>query len=531
MDILELLAVVGVAIVLMGWVSRRTRSSEPLLMLAAGCVIGLTPPFDDVTLAPEVVLLIFLPALLYWEALTSSVREIRNNFRSIALQSTGLVLATALAVAATAHALGYSWPIAFVLGAVLAPTDAAAVAAIAKAMPRRILTVLRSESLLNDGTALVLLAVAIEGAVDQAPFSWSALLVDFTVSYAGGAAIGAAIALVLVPVRRRLADPLLHSVLSLVTPFVAFLPAELAHVSGVLAVVSCGLVATRIGPRVIRSDARLQAYAFWEVTGYVLNSGLFVLMGIQLPAVLRTIDADSLLPVTAGALLVAAAVFGTRLVWFYSVPYLVRMVDRRPAQRARRITAAHRLPLAWAGMRGGISLAAALTVPAFTADGRPLAQREAVVYITVVVIVLSLALLGPTLPTVVRRARYAEDQEPASEYALAHRHLTEAALSALPELAPRYGVPGDTAAVLADEMAQRATTTPESAQRHADNSRLTLALIQVQRQALTGLRDAGRIDDTVLRSVQEILDLEEMRLARKDAAFGRIHAQQLSHEP
>jgi CPA1 family monovalent cation:H+ antiporter len=190
MESLELIVVVAVGVLAMGRLSRRTGLSEPLLLLGAGCLIGLTPSFAAFALSPDVVLFLFLPVLLYWEALTSSVREIRNNFRSIALQSTGLVLATAVAVAAVAHALGYSWPIAFVLGAVLAPTDAAAVSAVAEAMPRRILTVLRAESLLNDGTALVLLAVTIEVVTDEQPVSWSGTAVAFAESYAGGILIG-----------------------------------------------------------------------------------------------------------------------------------------------------------------------------------------------------------------------------------------------------------------------------------------------------------------------------------------------------
>lgn len=186
---LELIVVVAVGVLAMGWLSRRTGLSEPLLLLGAGCLAGLTPPFAGFALSPEVVLFLFLPALLYWEALTSSVREIRNNFRSIALQATGLVLATAVAVAA-----------------------------VAKAMPRRILTVLRAESLLNDGTALVLLAVTIEVVTDERPFSWSGTALAFVESYVGGIVIGVAIALLLIPVRRRLPAPLLHSALSVATP-------------------------------------------------------------------------------------------------------------------------------------------------------------------------------------------------------------------------------------------------------------------------------------------------------------------------
>ncbi|PBD01878.1 sodium/proton antiporter (CPA1 family) [Streptomyces sp. Ag82_O1-15] len=517
---LELIVVVAVGVLAMGWLSRRTGLSEPLLLLGAGCLVGLTPPFAGFALSPDVVLFLFLPALLYWEALTSSVREIRNNVRSIALQATGLVLATAVAVAAVAHALGYSRPIAFVLGAVLAPTDAAAVAAVAKAMPRRILTVLRAESLLNDGTALVLLAVTIEVVTEERPFSWSGTALAFVESYAGGIVIGVAIALLLIPVRRRLPEPLLHSALSVATPFLAYLPAELLHVSGVLAVVTCGLVTTRFGPRVIGSDARIQAIAFWEVASYLLNGALFILVGIQLPATVRALTSVSLAQAAIAACAVSVAVIGTRLLWFYSVPYLVRFLDRRPQQRDRRITAPQRLPLAWAGMRGAISLAAALTVPAVTAEGHVVEQRDAVVFITAVVIVVTLTFLGPTLPTVVRRARFPEDEVKTAELTLARCHMSSAALRALPELAQRFGVPEAATLRMTQDIEDRMAPAPGSTRRRESVRRLELALLQVKRDTLRDLRDTGRIDDIVLRTVQEVLDVEEVRLGRKahDAA-------------
>ncbi|MFI6036037.1 Na+/H+ antiporter [Streptomyces sp. NPDC051315] len=522
MESLELVVAVAAAVLVTGWTARRTGLSEPLLLLGAGCLMGLTPAFDAITLSPEVVLLLFLPALLYWEALTSSVREIRHNLRTIALQSTLLVLVTALAVAVVAHAFGHPWPLALVLGAVLAPTDAAAVAAVARAMPRRILTVLRTESLLNDGTALVLLAVTIEVVAEDAPFSWAGTSLRFVESYAGGIAIGVAVALLLRLIRRRLGDPLLHSVLSVATPFFAFLPAELLHVSGVLAVVTCGLVSSRYGPRVISPDARVQATAFWEVTSHLLNSALFVLVGTQLPAAVRALTSTDLLRAVTVALAVSAAVVGTRFLWFYSVPYAVRLVDRRPVQKERRIGAAQRLPLAWAGMRGAISLAAALTIPAVTAEGRPLEHRDAIVFTTVVVIVVTLTVLGPTLPAVVRRARFDTDEEQTAESLLAHRHLSAAALRALPALARRYGVEGNTVAHLERDISDRLHGGEDATRRSHGAHQLETALLHVKRQALTELRDAGRIDDIVLRGVQDVLDAEDVRLSIKAARMSGV---------
>ncbi|MFF4656337.1 Na+/H+ antiporter [Streptomyces sp. NPDC001381] len=517
MESLELIVAVAAAVLVSGWLARRTGLSEPLLLLGAGCLLGLTPVFDDLALAPEVVLLLFLPALLYWEALTSSVREIRHNLRSIALQSTALVLVTALAVGAVAHAFGYPWSVALVLGAVLAPTDAAAVAAVARAMPRRILTMLRTESLLNDGTALVLLAVTVEVVAEDVPVSWADTSLRFAESYAGGIAIGVAVALLLRHVRLRLRDPLLHSVLSVATPFFAFLPAELVHVSGVLAVVTCGLVSSRYGPRVIGSDARVQATAFWEVTSHLLNSALFVLVGIQLPAAVRALTSTDLVQAVAVAAAVSAAVVGTRFLWFYTVPYAVRVVDRRPEQRERRIGAAQRIPLAWAGMRGAISLAAALTIPTVTAEGRPVEHRDAIVFTTVVVIVVTLTVLGPTLPAVVRRARYDADDEQTAESVLAHQHLGTAALRALPELARRYCVAPGTVAQLERDISDRIDGGEDAVRRSRSAHRLETELLRVKRRALSELRDAGRIDDIVLRSVQDVLDAEEVRLSVKES--------------
>ncbi|NEW72925.1 Na+/H+ antiporter [Streptomyces rhizosphaericus] len=523
---LELIVVVVTAVLLMTWTARRLRVSEPLLLLIGGILIGLLPRFADIHLPPDVVLLLFLPALLYWESLTTSLREVKNNFRSIALQATGLVLVTALAVTVVAHALGYSWPLAFVLGAVLAPTDVSAVTAVARAMPRRMLTLLRTESLLNDGTALVLLAVSLEVLTTGEPFSWAHTAMRFLEAYAGGAAVGAATALLLVPVRRYMGDRILHSGLSVATPFLACLPAEALHVSGVLAVVTCGLVTSRVGPRVIGSDARLQATSFWEVTTFLLNGALFVLVGIQLPAAVRALTSISLLQATVIAAVVSATVVAARLAWFYTIPYVVRLLDRRPRQRERRISARQRLPLAWAGMRGAISLAAALTIPATTPGGRPLGQRDAVVFITVVVIVVTLAVLGPALPAVVRWARFGEDTAEAAEETLAVRHLATTALAEMAALAHRFDTPDAATAQIAKDLRKQATV--GLGETHDDGSldlrrqmnaayALQAALLDIKRAALSDLRRHSRIDDAVLLRVQRFLDAEEQHLRLRTA--------------
>ncbi|MEU8105684.1 Na+/H+ antiporter [Nonomuraea muscovyensis] len=507
---IEIMVVVVAAVLFLTWTARRLKVSEPMLLLAGGALVGLLPRFGDIPLPPDVVLLILLPALLYYESLTTSLREIRANVRSITLQATGLVVLTTAAVAVLAHAAGFSWPAAFVLGAVLGPTDAVAVAAVAHGLPRRTVTMLRAESLINDATALVLLAVALEAAVEGTPFSWGGTTLRVTVSYAGGIAAGLAAAGVIILIRRRWRDPMLNSGLSVLTPYLVFLPAELLHASGVLAVVTCGLALSQAGPRLISPTARLQAVSFWEVTTFLVNGALFVLVGMQLPAAVRGLSSFSLPRALLLALGVSVAVIGVRTLWFYTVPYVVRLLDRRPSQRERRISARHRLPLAWAGMRGAISLAAALSVPTVTAQGSPVQDRDAIVFITTVVILITLVLLGPPLPAVIRWARLPADPTQAEEERLAVREITRAALTALPEQAARLNVPAHLADALAQDLGSPDHHGRAEAAEHT--RRLRLALLQVKRATLIQLRDRRHIDDIVLRRLQGRLDAEQLRL-------------------
>ncbi|WP_181767991.1 cation:proton antiporter, partial [Streptomyces albidus (ex Kaewkla and Franco 2022)] len=324
---LEVVVVLLTAVLALSWAARRLGLSEPVFLLLGGVLIGTIPGFPSVHLPSDVVLLLFLPPLLYAETLSISLQQIRANLRVIVLLSVGLVLATALTVAGTAHGLGMAWPIAFVLGAVLAPTDATAVASVARGMPRRLLTTMRAESLVNDGTALVLFAVAVEIAIGETSFAWGPVIGQFALGYAGGIGIGAAVALLVIAVRHRLHDSAVESGLSLLTPFAAYLPAELAGVSGVLAVVVCGLIISHESPLLIEARSRVQTFAFWRVVTFLLNNSLFVLVGVQLPSAVLGLRTMS--PGQAGLLAAAVvgAVIGTRLLYINTTPYLIRAVD------------------------------------------------------------------------------------------------------------------------------------------------------------------------------------------------------------
>ena len=334
---LQVLVVVLLAVLVLSRLARWLNVPSPIVLLLGGVPLAFVPWTAGVALPPEVVLLLFLPALLYWESLTTSLREIRANLRVVVLTSVVLVLVTAGVVAAVGHTLGLSWPVAWVLGAVVAPTDATAVAAVAKGMPRRTLTTLRAESLVNDGTALVVFAIAVSVATGEQAFSWPSALGEFALSYLGGALAGVVVAWLAAQGRRIARDTLLENGISILTPFAAFLLAEQVHASGVLAVVVCGLVLSQVGPRTVSARTRLQARAFWQLTTFLLNGTLFVLVGMQLRSALAALQSYSLGEALLDALLVAAAVVGTRLVWTYTTPYLIRAVDRRPAQRLRRV--------------------------------------------------------------------------------------------------------------------------------------------------------------------------------------------------
>ena len=523
MQALEFAVAILAAVLVLTWGARRLGVSEPVVLLLGGIGLSFVPGLRDVSLPPDVVLFLFLPALLYWESLTTSLREIRENLRVIILLSVGLVLVTAAAVAAAAHALGLAWATAFVLGAVVAPTDATAVAAIGEGLPRRLLTTLRAESLINDGTALALFGVAIVVAVGGRQFSAGGAVLAFVVTYVGGAVAGAATAYVAILLRRLFGDPLLQNGVSLLTPLLAYLAAYAVHGSGVISVVVCGLILAHLGPLRIPAGTRVQAQNFWSLASFLINGALFVLVGLQVPhAVTALLDQGVFrLPEAAMfSVVTILVVIGVRIAWGFTVAYLIRILDRRPQQRLRRVGARARFVTSWAGIRGAVSLAAALAIPVtVVSTGAPFAARPLIVVVTAAVILATVIGQGLTLPAVIRWARLPPDTREHDEDVLARRTVSQAALDALPTEADRLGVPDAVREALAAEFHAYLQDLDveelvDSDEHHARQTemQLRLALLADKRRALVDLRDAGRIDDIVLLRVQSILDAEEVRL-------------------
>ncbi|WP_345523094.1 Na+/H+ antiporter [Nocardioides conyzicola] len=519
---LEMVVLLGVALVACGALARRYPIAPAILLVLVGVLVGFVPHLRHAQLPPEVVLLLFLPALLYWESLTTSLREIRNNLRVVVLTSTALVFATAGAVAVAAHALGLAWGPAWVLGAALAPTDATAVGVLARDLPRRTVTVLRAESLVNDGTALVLYGLAVGVTVGEEHLTGWHVSWLLVLAYGGGVLAGGLVGLVSWQVRRRMDDPMLESIAMLVTPFAAFLLADSIHGSGVLAVVSCGLFMSQVTPRITGAATRQLILPFWALSTTVLSSVLFVLVGLSAQSAFRGLTSTSLLRALVDTLVVTAVVIGVRWAWTYTTPYLIRLVDRRPQQRLRRVGARQRTVSAVAGFRGAVSLAAVLAVPHTVDSGAPFPDRDLIVLITCGVIVLTL-LQALLLPAVVRFARLPDDNSVAEEIQLAEELTLDAAIEAVEATAAELGSGEHVVARVRHELGKQRTLLAASGSegdpvvQHDDQyTSLQLALIGRRREALLELRDAQRIDDIVLRRVQARLDIEEVRISRTD---------------
>jgi len=517
-EIEPLLLALMVAVAGLSVLARLVRVPYPILLVLGGLVLGFLPGMPPVELPPELVLVVFLPPLLYWAGFFSSPRDLLADARAISMVAVGLVLATMAAVAVAAHAAidGLGWPAAFALGAIVSPTDPLAATAIGRRLgiPRRLITLLEGESLVNDASALVAYRLAVAAAVSGTFVAWQAGL-RFVVGAAGGVAVGLAVGWLVAELRRRLDDPVVEIVISVVTGYAAYLPAELLHVSGVLAAVAAGLYLGWRAPALASASTRLLGFSFWEVLVYLANAVLFILVGLQLHPILSGLAGTAVAVLVGQALLVSAVVIAVRLGWVFSVPYLIRVVDRRQSQVARRLGARERLVLGWSGMRGAVSLAAALALPL----DFPL--RNLILFLTFAVILATLVLQGLTLPTLIRRLRFQDDGSEQREELQARLAATHAALERLDELAVEDWTRDDTVERLHRLFEFRRRRLKERAGIWEDDGaqdrslayqRLVRELLVAQRQAIVVLRNQGQISNDVMHRIERELDLEDTRL-------------------
>jgi Na+/H+ antiporter len=512
----------GAVLVLMA-IARRVLIPYPIFLVIGGLILGFVPGVPSVALDPEIVFLIFLPPILWAAAYFTSLRDFQANIRPITLLAVGLVLATTAGVAAVAHAIvpGLGWPAAFVLGAIVSPPDAVAATAIARRLriPHRVVTILEGESLVNDAAALVLYRAGVVAAV-TGTFVLKETLWLFVLAAAGGVAIGLAVGYVTREALHHSEDSLVETAITLLVPYAAWILAERIHASAVLACVVGGLYVGRGFSAAVAPTTRIQARAVWDLLIFVLNGVIFVLIGLQLRAI-----RDAGLIERPGRLLLYGAVISAvavviRLVW---VP-LAAVIPRALSPALRRRDPMPPWPVvflvAWTGMRGIVSLAAALGLPLTTASGAAFPFRDEIIVITFVAILATLVVQGLTLSPLIRWLRLRDDMTLELEEAHARQQAGRAALARLDDLAIRPDTPPEDIErmrTLYTQRVQRASVIDpgvgaESARAQATVRRLRHETLSAERNALIALRDAGAISDDVLHRLEQELDIEAMRI-------------------
>jgi Na+/H+ antiporter len=525
MDQIESLIFLLGAAALLAQLARVVRIPYPIFLVLGGLALGFAPGLPTVEIPPEVIFVVFLPPLLNAAGFFSSPLDLRAHLRAISLLAVGLVLATIFAVAAAAHfVVGLSWPLAFVLGAILSPTDPVAAEAIFRRLgvPERVGTVVGGESLINDGTALVAFRLAVGVAAGTAAFSFADAGLNFLLVAGGGILVGLVMVFTVMPLWSRLKDASIQITFSVLIPYGVYIVAEeILHVSGILAVVTYGLAQGWRSPRLF-SDAstRIQALAFWGVLVFVLEAMLCVLLGQQLPAILENLGEYTVLEVLFYAVLVYAVVLGARLAFFFTVPYLHPVFDRLFRSRYLRGTWREYLVMSWSGMRGAVSLAAALTVP----EGGPFAaDRDLILFLTFAVILATLVLQGLTLPSLIKALGLREDGEAARIGELRARlEGARSALQRLDKICAENGLLAENERGMREYYEDRIARyeagieaggmTDEYAESSAAWRRWRRDLIEAEREAIIRMRDGGEISPETMRRIERDLDLEESRI-------------------
>jgi CPA1 family monovalent cation:H+ antiporter len=524
-----------VVVTLLSIAARRVHLPYPTVMVLGGLAISLIPRLPRVETDPELLLVLFLPPLLYAAAWFTSWRDFRANLRPISMLALGFVVFTTVIIAWAAHALipGMTWPAAFALGAIVSPPDAIAAVAITDRLgvPKRVVTILEGESLVNDATGLLLYRVAVAAAVTGA-FSLPVAAGQFVLMAGGGVLVGLALGLVTAQVHKRLEDPLRETVITLLTPYAVYLAAEQVHTSGVLAVVACGLYLSRRSHQLFSSSTRLQANAVWDTVVFLLNGLVFVLIGLQLPVILEGVSGSTLRAAAWYALVISVLVFVVRILWVfpvaYGTPLLIPRVRRaEPAPQWQNV-----LVVAFTAMRGVVSLAAALALPMVTLSGEPFPQRRLIIFLTFSVILATLVVQSLTLPLLIRALRLRADGGEHCEEWEARVRAADAALAHLREVTQRAPAPhDDVIRTLQDRYLARvsrlagcqgddevaAAMAEEGMSANAVESdgglrRLLLEALDVERRTIIDLRDRDVISDEVLRRIERDLDLEDIRL-------------------
>jgi monovalent cation/hydrogen antiporter len=518
-----LIGLLGI-VALLGQLARMIGVPYPIFLVLGGVGVGLIPAFPDVELPPEIIFLVFIPPLLLSAAFSSSPRDLWAHARPIGLLAVGLVLLTTGTVAAVAHfVIGLPWAAAFVLGAVVAPTDPVAAEATFRriGVTDRVHTIVGGESIINDGTALVAYNIAV-AAVVTGTFSVVQAGLEFLLVSGGGILLGAIVAVVVSPLYGRLADPTIVVVFTLIPAYFCFILAETLGVSGILAVVTLGLYVGWQTPKRFTARARVQSNSFWEVLTFLMDSLLFILVGLEFPLILKGIGEYSPAELLLYAALVCGAVIGLRLMWFFFAPSSVPALDKLLRTRYLRAPWQERLVMGWSGMRGAVSLAAALAIPLQTQAGADFPQRNLIIFLTYAVIFATLVFQGLTLPSLILRLGVRDEGHEARMAELAARvKATRAALGKLDDICDDENVPGRSSERLREIYEERirryesgleaGRITDEYRESSDAWMRWRHELFDAERDTIVTLRDRGEINADVMRRVERDIDLEELR--------------------
>lgn len=516
MLLLEIVLMLLLCAVALGWIARHFKFPYPIALVVGGAALSFIPNLPQLPFDPQLILVLVLPPILYQASLLTSWNDFKVNIRPIGLLAIGLVVATTLAVGAALKLVvpEVPWAVAFVLGAIVSPPDAVAATAILSRLniPRRIVTVLEGESLINDASGLVLYKFAV-AAVLTGTFSLADASLQFVGVSLGGIAAGIGIAFAFIAIHRRLGDPFIEVLTSLTIPYTVYIIAESLHVSGVLAVVATGLVRGRYTPGLVSAEMRILARSVWNILVFVLNSLIFMLIGIKMSDVLEKLGMYSVTNLIVWGLFISAVAIVVRFAWVYPATYLPRLLSKKERESTPPPPRRELFVISWCGMRGIVSLAAALALPVTLPNGEAFPHRDLVVFLTFFVIAMTLVGQGLTLPSFIRRLKVGSDWSIHKEQQRVRATMSAVAIAAIDDIMYNENAPAEWAEQLRAEITDRIELAAPGGQDLTPKTellaRLRRAAIAAERKELIRLWHANEISDEVMHHIEEILDYQE----------------------
>src|SRR6266571_54411 len=528
MSAVSLVLILLAATALLRFLSERLNVPHAVLLVLGGLALAVTPGLPRATLDPDVVFLIFLPPLLYSAAIRTSWRDFQMSLRPILLLGVGLVSVTILAVAAIAHAVvGLAWAPAFVLGAIISPPDAIAAIALTRQLKirRTLRTVLRGESLVNDATAFVAYRMAVKATI-SGTFSAGSAALQFAIAGAGGIAVGLAVGYAVVSLRRRL--PHLaeaENTISLLTPFAAFIPAEHLGLSSVLAVVAVGLYVGHQAPRFISPGTRVQVMDMWTLVAFMLEGLIFILVGLELPVVMRTVEGRALSTLIQYGLVISVTVILVRIAWTFPAAYIRQAIEQWRGRTTVVVNAREMFFVAWAGVRGADSLVIALALPLVAANSQAFPGRGIIIFVTFIVILVTLVGQGLSFRFVIRLLGLRDDGRDEVELTEARLQTAKAGVAKVDAIIASEPDLADVARAIRERHRHRVHRYA-SRKRHrihrrdesaaANYRKVRREMIDAERREMIRLRDEGIVGDDVMHTIERELDLEQLQLESDD---------------